>query len=239
MMASGGYSSTKTVTAVEGYGPAAETDSVLIPLNKDSMPDDTRVMDGFDILIVSNFDTDMLSAKQMSVMEKWVENGGTLIVGTGVNWEKTYGALPENLKKFTVTGVSSDATPSAIAEFAGKQITGNVNMEMVSGDIGFKYIPKEEPEKTEEAGSKQDEKDGNTRQITYSPHIDEVIAGNGDNPLIVKYIHQQGRILLLMFDPGMEPLFHGRGSRISGRTLCFIRQQTLTVSIRRIRGIII
>ncbi len=214
IMASGGYSTSSVVREAVDVN-AVKKESVLIRLEKETMPDDLKVMNGFDVLIISNFDTGTLSAAQSEVLEKWVENGGTLVVGTGVNWKKTYDALPETLKRFSVTGIESVAPPSELAEFAEKEFTSDVKMELILGDIGFEGAEKTKTDRTGNDGNKEnaggDENSGNNneingkRQAEYSSYKDEVIAGSVERPLAVKYVNKQGRVLLLMFDPGMEP----------------------------------
>ena len=224
MIASGAYAASSARMAVPVDGSTvSKTESVLIPLKKETMPDDLKVMNGFDILIISNFDTGTLSADQLGTLEKWVQNGGTLVVGTGVNWKKTYDALPEALKKFAVAGVKSAAPPDGLDGLSDKGFTGNTNMELVTGDLGFEYV---KAAKTDVANGDDDKKqdsgkDSDTRQIAYSLHQNEVIAGDRETLLAVKYVHQEGRILFLTFDPGMEPVAGWDGKQEFWENLLF------------------
>lgn len=173
MQASGVYSnSPMAVTREEGV-LESKTESILIPMTNEEFPEDIEVMDGFDILIVSNFDTSTLTKKQLDVLHKWVQNGGNLVLGTGSDWKKVYGSLPQELKKFTITEEQTIEVPTELADFSGITFSGNPSLNIVSGLIGFD---------------------------------NDVIIGNEMNPLAIKYIYQQGRILFLTFDPGLEPI---------------------------------
>jgi len=195
-----------------------QVESILIPLTAESFPEDIKALVGFDILIISNFDTGTLSEGQLNALEKWVEDGGTLVIGTGAGWRKVYNSLPEALKKFSVSGTASVAPHEDLAEFAGTGFSGNKNLDVVTGDIGFEY--KEEEKAVNE--EKNSEPEGREKlQRTYSANIDEVIIGDEKNPLAVKYIHNLGRILFLSFDPGMEPVVSWDGKLAFWENLLF------------------
>lgn len=55
----------------------------LFYLNESSMPDDYLGLDMIDILVINNFDTSRLSDKQVEAIQKWIKEGGTLVIGTG------------------------------------------------------------------------------------------------------------------------------------------------------------
>ncbi|NMA67722.1 MAG: hypothetical protein GX957_16075, partial [Clostridiaceae bacterium] len=194
MQAAGIYPSTSRAIAVEvGADTINKVESILIPLTAEDLPEDMKAMVGFDTLIVSNFDTSTLSAKQLDTLEKWVEDGGTLVVGTGVSWKKTYGPLPEALKKFSISGTESVDSPSELEKFAGISISDSVSLNIVKGDIGFDY----KKEKTEsedntvlsnnqekEKEESQELKAGelNKGELIYSAYENEVIIGDNIRP---------------------------------------------------------
>lgn len=221
MRASGVYSTSSRVVIRSESSSVKKAESVLIPLAGEDMPEDIKVMNGFNILIISNFDTGTLSQEQLSVLEKWIENGGTLVLGTGVNWKKVYEALPKALKKFTVTGTKSVGPPAALADFSGAGFSGSVNLDMVSGRIGFEYKKKEKEEEKQDEEKETDDKKKEKQVEVFSTDTNEVIIGDGDNPLAVKYIHQTGRILFLAFDPGMEPIAGWEGKQAFWQNLLF------------------
>ena len=230
MYAAGVYSS-RVIANEFGIDTSNKVESVLIPLTAEDLPEDMNAMVGFDILIVSNFDTATLSAKQLNTLEKWVEDGGTLVIGTGASWKKTYDPLPEALKKFSVSATESVDALVELEEFAGSGFSQNVSLNTVSGDIGFDY-------EKEDAGSKDDvltegqdaeldkakeAKSGATEdeKPIFSSHKNEVIIGDSIRPLAVKYVHNSGRILFLTFDPGADPIASWSGKQSFWENLLF------------------
>jgi hypothetical protein len=219
MHAAGVYSTTSSaIMDVRLDEAVRKVESTLIPLTRENFPEDIKVMNGFDTLIISNYDTGTLSQKQLSVIEKWVEEGGTLVIGTGANWKKVYNSLPEALKKFTVSGTESIKPAKELEEFCKTDFMGDVNLDTVVGSIGFEY--KEETDKPDEENNTSPE-DIEEHQPVYSINADEVLMGDGERPLAVKYIHKSGRILFLAFDPGMEPVAGWEGKQALWENLLF------------------
>ncbi len=221
MQAAGMYPGASVATAqAVPVGSITESESILIPLDGGSFPDDIRIMNGFDILIISNYDTETLSENQMSVLESWTESGGTLVIGTGANWKKVYSSLPEAMQRFSVSGTSSAVPPEELENYAGAAFSGDVILDTVTGEIGFEYA---QPVADSTDGSNEDENNAvgknasvdadEEKQWVYSSNIDEVIIGDSGSPLAVKYIHKSGRILFLAFDPGMEPVASWQGKQ--------------------------
>ncbi|MDO4166677.1 MAG: hypothetical protein Q4D32_04670 [Eubacteriales bacterium] len=66
------------------------------------LTEDFRTLDLFDILLINQFDTSQLSEKQITAVIDWVEQGGTLIFGTGTQPEKTLKAFSGTLLKGTI-----------------------------------------------------------------------------------------------------------------------------------------
>ncbi len=221
MQAAGLYPGAPVATAqAVPVGSITELESILIPLDSGSFPDNIRIINGFDILIISNYDTGTLSENQMSALESWIESGGTLVVGTGVNWKKVYSSLPESMKRFSVAGTTSAAPPEELESYAGAEFLDNAVLDTVTGEIGFEYteFQADSTDGTTEdennaAGSNISVESNEEKQWVYSSNIDEVIIGDSGKPLAVKYIHKSGRILFLAFDPGMEPVASWQGKQ--------------------------
>ena len=69
------------------------------------LTDDARTLDIFDILVINQFDTTQLSEKQIAAINEWVRRGGTLILGTGAQPEKTLKAFSGTLLQGTIGNV--------------------------------------------------------------------------------------------------------------------------------------
>lgn len=72
-------------------------------IDADTFPDSAEVMNCFGAVIIDDFNTESLSEKQISALVKWTEKGGLLIIGTGLNAEKTLKGL-EDAFDFTFEG---------------------------------------------------------------------------------------------------------------------------------------
>lgn len=219
MKAAGVYSSSVSVTAeARKAGEVNKVESILIPLTGENFPEDIKIMNSFDILILGNFDTGTLSVGQLKALEKWVESGGTLVIGTGANWKKVYSSIPDTLKKFSISGISSGKPSEELGNFAETDFTSSADLDTVTGNIGFEYVKAEteRPEKTNTVA------EGDKELFpVYSANVDEVLIGDGVRPLAVKYMHQSGRILFLTFDPGMEPFVNWEGRQTFWENLLF------------------
>jgi hypothetical protein len=221
MHASGVYATTSRAVAEATIdGTVNKVESIIIPLNGEKFPEDIKVMNGFDTLIISNYDTGTLSQEQLSVLEKWVEEGGTLVIGTGANWKKVYNSLPEPLKKFAVSDTASVKPTDELKKFCGIGFADAVNMNTVVGNLGFEY-KEEEMDKQEEEESNAGLEDMKQLQPIYSAHTNEVLVGDGNRPLAVKYVHKSGRILFLAFDPSLEPIAGWEGKQALWENLLF------------------
>lgn len=107
----------------------------VIPVDAVTMPGDIKAMNGFDIFIISNFDTSSLSAKQTETLDEWVKSGRTLFIGTGANWRKVYGGLKDEVKPFAISETVSVPFPKAIGTFTGKSIPSG-SLDVAEGDAG-------------------------------------------------------------------------------------------------------
>lgn len=76
--------------------------SVVIPVEKDSFPGDARGLELFDVLVINDFDMDLLTGEQETAILGWVKRGGTLLVGTGKNAGKTLNGLAETFVELPV-----------------------------------------------------------------------------------------------------------------------------------------
>lgn len=70
--------------------------SKSVSLDSKIFPENINVMENFDILIINNFDTSKLNEKQYRALKTWVNNGGTLIIGTGASYNKALGIFKDN-----------------------------------------------------------------------------------------------------------------------------------------------
>jgi hypothetical protein len=76
----------------------------VLPLTPSTVDAEARVLANFDAIVVSNVDTSQLDSDQRGALDRFVRNGGTLIVVGGPDWQETVGNLPSSLIPGTVSG---------------------------------------------------------------------------------------------------------------------------------------
>lgn len=69
----------------------------LFELTEKDFPENAYALDLLDVIVISDFSTDLLSDEQMSALNLWVSRGGLLLVGTGSTYNKTLSKLNHNL----------------------------------------------------------------------------------------------------------------------------------------------
>ena len=79
--------------------------SQLLELDEKICPDNEKGLELLDIIVINHFDTDSLSDRQLSAVKSWVEDGGTLLIGTGAKVYSTLGTMAEDLVELPIEGI--------------------------------------------------------------------------------------------------------------------------------------
>ncbi len=79
--------------------------SETIVLDETMFPEDAKGLELLDLLVISHYETDRLSETQLTAIQTWVENGGTLLIGTGATVYSTLGVLSEELIELPIGGI--------------------------------------------------------------------------------------------------------------------------------------
>ncbi len=80
-------------------------------LDKGSISNDYRALDLLDVIVINRFDTSKLKTDQLEALDKWVMEGGTLVIGTGEYQKETLAELSGMYSIETAgTGVSVGIT---------------------------------------------------------------------------------------------------------------------------------
>jgi len=61
----------------------------LVNLSASQISENSGGLDTFDILVINNFDTSILTDEQYDSLKGWVDRGGILLIGTGSTYQKT------------------------------------------------------------------------------------------------------------------------------------------------------
>lgn len=88
------YFSTITYSSdsyVDPYNKQQGVNGTLVPVTiaGNNIGDNPKNITALDVIIINNYDTSKFASEQISTLKMWVESGGTLILGTGVNGGKT------------------------------------------------------------------------------------------------------------------------------------------------------
>ncbi|MBQ5805623.1 MAG: hypothetical protein IIW24_00065, partial [Lachnospiraceae bacterium] len=79
--------------------------SETIVLDETMVPEDAKGLELLDLLVISHYETDRLSETQLASIQTWVEQGGTLLIGTGATVYSTLGVLSEELIELPIGGI--------------------------------------------------------------------------------------------------------------------------------------
>ncbi len=110
------------IPALSKVGQAATTH--VVRLDADTLPARAALMEHYDILAISRFDSGTLSKEQAQALEAWVGKGGTLLLTGGPEWRRTFAGLPKSLVPVEVTSVGNvDMAP--LGALIGKPLQGS------------------------------------------------------------------------------------------------------------------
>ena len=162
-------------------------------LNAATMPDMAEVLGNFDAIILDDFNTSTLNARQLAVLQTWVNQGGALIEVGGPQWQRTLGPLPPALLPVIPQGTGTlpagthllPAGSPTIAD-TGQPAAPDITKKPVA--ISTATVPGK----------------GDARQRAFSSI--ETVLSSGNTPLIVQARQGRGVICYLAFDPLTDPL---------------------------------
>lgn len=167
---------------------------VLVFLNASTMPGMAAVLKNFNVIVLDNFTTSNLSVAQLSALQTWVNQGGTLILVGGPEWHRTLGTLPAGLVPVKVTGSTTIAPGTSLLPAGGPQVAHpgqNNALDSVQALITISMA---------------------SIIAQGDPTRSEVILASGASPLIVQTHQEQGTIIFLAFDPTLEPVLGWQGA---------------------------
>lgn len=100
--------------------PAASGVSLItktIKLDEKNFPEDIFTLNAFDIIIINDYDTSRLGDLKYDILKQWVNNGGTLLLGTGSKYNKTLSVFKDDFIMGT-QGSVQEITTSKIFDLA-------------------------------------------------------------------------------------------------------------------------
>ncbi|HZQ49226.1 MAG TPA: hypothetical protein VFB69_02855 [Candidatus Dormibacteraeota bacterium] len=95
----------------------------VIHLSSADMPDSAVVLRGFDAIALDDFSSDTLTAAQRAALLDYVMQGGSLLLGTGGSWRKTFAGLPDGIAPMQLAGSRVLATAHALGGVSNVEIS--------------------------------------------------------------------------------------------------------------------
>ena len=76
----------------------------VVTLSNADLPDAEPLMRGFDLIVIDDWSTDLLTASQRRALVDYVAMGGNLLLGSGVAWHRTLSGIDASLLPMQPTG---------------------------------------------------------------------------------------------------------------------------------------
>lgn len=112
------YDSVNYFNTVEFSSNKQIISTVSVELNENNFPIEIDALNNFNVIVINNFNTSNLSKEQYEILKKWVNNGGTLIIGTGPSHRKTLSIFEDDFLRGT-RGELNNIKGVNIKEFTG------------------------------------------------------------------------------------------------------------------------
>ena len=84
--------------------------TTLIEMSAATFPTDYYALQMLDVILISDFSTDLLTKEQLRALSLWLQKGGFLIIGTGSTANKTLSGLRGNILNETVSSTTPRRT---------------------------------------------------------------------------------------------------------------------------------
>src|SRR6266516_4319444 len=167
--------------------PLADPTASIITeqLNASTLPTMAEVLKNFNLIVLDNFTTSNLTKDQLTTLQNWVNQGGSLIVVGGPDWRRTLSPLPAGLLPVSVTGTATLPAKTPLLPIGSP----------TKGGPGQSTAP--------------DAVQGAVTISTATPTASSTVALSSDAaPLLVQSKLGQGLLCYLAFDPTLAPVLN-------------------------------
>ena len=155
----------------------------LSPATLDPVPE---ALAALDLIILTNVDTSQLDRAQLSALERYVQNGGSLLEIGGPTWQQTLRPLPAALLPGRLVGTRTFT-----------DLHGLLPLGSISRPSGHPSL----------------RQSSQTAAVSVLSHPSgTILAGQAGVPLVVREILGQGDIEYLAFDPALDPVQRWKGA---------------------------
>ncbi len=128
----------------------------IYELSQDKLPEDYNALDMLDVIVISNYSTDKLTEGQLEAINRWVNDGGFLLLGSGSTVKKTFSGLNGRVFEATIGEYNTYSTKFGL-EGLMDRISINNNYEYDYRDDYFNSVSPTEQASIYELLDKYDE----------------------------------------------------------------------------------
>ncbi|MDB5058067.1 MAG: hypothetical protein JWO59_1539, partial [Chloroflexi bacterium] len=185
-----------TLAQLKGFGGSlAGIQLVATPLDERTLDPQWLALANLDAIVVSNFDTSMLSGEQLRALQTWVTSGGTLITVGGPTAQGTVGGLPAPLRLVAHGRPTILGRVPSLERMAGTLPPGQVIADTGTVDESHIVLDNE------------------------SLHLAGDRTSANAIPLIIQRFVGSGSVVYSTIDPTLQPLASWRGLQAYWATL--------------------
>ena len=194
-----------------------ESYSSILEMTKDSFPEEAKALDIVQYIIIDNYDTAQLSAKQYEALKTWVSDGGVLILGLGNHYQNVLHSFQDDFVSGTLGTLGKGKVTWADLE-AASAYTGGSHTSVIDSEVEQTNTEVEDvtEEVTTEVESTETEltttlEDGTSATLNIDcisfeleggePFSEKMTEGSG-----YKKAYGLGQVVVLSYSLGMEPL---------------------------------
>lgn len=111
----------------------------LVDIPPAELPEQPESLASFDLIVLNDVDTSLLSPSQIKSLQSWISNGGRLVIGGGAGAQRTLAGLGESLSPVSFSSLgeaeADDLNPlAAYASTEPLQFSGKVPVSLVRAE---------------------------------------------------------------------------------------------------------
>ena len=103
-----------------------------VSLDISNFPDHREALSAFSVLVFNNIDTSAFRPEQLRAMKEWIQDGGILITGAGVNGKKTLGGLTGNILQVTTGEIKELKSVTMLEDLTGQQMPEGTTLQIMN-----------------------------------------------------------------------------------------------------------
>jgi hypothetical protein len=111
-------------TALDSFAAVhpGSVSATVVHLSLEDMGESALLLRAFDLLAIDDFATDTLTAAQRGAITDYVQNGGSLVLGTGASWRKTLAGVSSTLMPMTIDGTATLDSVAALGQMSRVEV---------------------------------------------------------------------------------------------------------------------